>query len=854
MRCRPPGPSAAGGPHSRCPAFLRDTRIQAGSTGLPPCPSPDPGARQCLSRLCPDSRAEEGGGRAPVSRHPARRQWRVHFRVHPIKVLKLLHRTEDVEGPGTAAPELPSTGTGAPGPRLPQGLSEGRGFPSGERARGVASENGRVFPGHVTPLPLPHWVSLPASRRCPGGRKRGDALPAGLGADMADEVLGRTGALVLGEARRRADGGRWAGGRASARRALRAFGAVRSLPEMIGAARCSSERLGNLRLGSALLGPGGRWRRAPRRLRPRELCGSGAAALGREGAGVSGGGLQARVGPVPLLLTGPGPVPEELYVSDREGNDCSGDGTQKKPFKTVLKALLTAGKEPFPTIYVDSQKENERWAIISKSQMKNGKKLWHREQMRSEAKERKEAEDLLRREKNLEEAKKVVIKNDPRLPEPKCVKISALEAHRGQRVKVFGWIHRLRRQGKNLMFVVLRDGTGFLQCVLADELCQCYNGLVLSTESSVAVYGTLTLVPKGKQAPGGHELNCDYWELIGLAPAGGADNVLNEDSEVDVQLNNRHMMIRGENMAKILKVRSTVVQAFRDHFFAHGYYEVTPPTLVQTQVEGGSTLFKLDYFGEEAFLTQSSQLYLETCIPALGDVFCIAQSYRAEQSRTRRHLAEYTHIEAECPFISFEELLERLEDLVCDVVDRVLRSPAAALLYDLNPGFQPPKRPFRRMTYSQAIEWLKEHDVKKEDGTHYEFGEDIPEAPERLMTDTIAEPILLCRFPAEIKAFYMQRCRDDPRLTESVDVLMPNVGEIIGGSMRIWDSEELLGGYKREGIDPGPYYWYTDQRKYGTCPHGGYGLGLERFLTWILNRHHIRDVCLYPRFVQRCKP
>ncbi|NWQ98048.1 SYNC protein, partial [Burhinus bistriatus] len=547
-------------------------------------------------------------------------------------------------------------------------------------------------------------------------------------------------------------------------------------------------------------------------------------------------------------------ITEELYVSEREGNDSTGDGTQKKPFKTVLKALMTAGKEPFPTIYVDSQKENERWAIISKSQMKNVKKLWHREQMKNEAKEKKEAEDLLRREKNLEDAKKVVIKNDPTLPEPKCVKIDALEAYRGQRVKIFGWIHRLRRQGKNLMFIVLRDGTGFLQCVLSDELCQCYNGLILSTESSVAVYGTLNLVPEGKQAPGGHELNCDYWELIGLAPAGGADNLLNEDSEVDVQLNNRHMMIRGENMSKIFKVRSMVVQAFRDHFFANGYYEVTPPTLVQTQVEGGSTLFKLDYFGEEAYLTQSSQLYLETCIPALGDVFCVAQSYRAEQSRTRRHLAEYTHIEAECPFISFEDLLDRLESLVCDVVDRVLKSPASSLLYDLNPGFKPPKRPFRRMNYSEAIEWLKEHDVKKEDGTYYEFGEDIPEAPERLMTDTINEPILLCRFPAEIKSFYMQRCRDDPRLTESVDVLMPNVGEIVGGSMRTWDSEELLEGYRREGIDPTPYYWYTDQRKYGTCPHGGYGLGLERFLTWILNRHHIRDVCLYPRFVQRCKP
>uniref|UniRef100_A0A665W6E8 Aminoacyl-transfer RNA synthetases class-II family profile domain-containing protein n=1 Tax=Echeneis naucrates TaxID=173247 RepID=A0A665W6E8_ECHNA len=500
----------------------------------------------------------------------------------------------------------------------------------------------------------------------------------------------------------------------------------------------------------------------------------------------------------------------ELYVSDKCGSDQDGDGTEQKPFKTPLKALMFAGKEPFPTIYVESQKEGERWAVISKTQMKNAKKAFNREQIKSDAKGKKEAEDTERREKNLEEAKRIIIEKDLSLPEPEMVKIGHLESKRGQRVKVFGWVHRLRRQGKNLMFIVLRDGTGFLQCVLSDKLCQCYNGLLLSTESTVALYGTVTQVPEGKQAPGGHELHCDFWELIGLAPAGGADNLLNEESDVDVQLNNRHMLIRGENISKVLRVRSTVTQCFRDHFFNNGYYEITPPTLVQTQVEGGSTLFNLNYFGEQAYLTQSSQLYLETCIPALGDTFCIAQSYRAEQSRTRRHLSEYTHIEAECPFISFEDLLNRLEDLVCDVVDRVLKSPAAQLLYDINPNFKPPKRPFKRMNYTEAIEWLREHDIKKDDGTYYEFGE--------------------------------------------VDVLMPNVGEIVGGSMRIWDADELLEGYKKEGIDPTPYYWYTDQRKYGSCPHGGYGLGLERFLTWLLNRHHIRDVCLYPRFIQRCRP
>ncbi|KAF7494258.1 Asparagine--tRNA ligase [Sarcoptes scabiei] len=543
-----------------------------------------------------------------------------------------------------------------------------------------------------------------------------------------------------------------------------------------------------------------------------------------------------------------------LYISSC-GNDQTGDGTENKPLKTLLEAMKRAQKEPFPPFYTDSHedpKSTEKWTLVSQSQIKKIKKIWVREQYKNEDKAKKEAEDDERRLKNLEESKNIKIEQDQTLPKPILIKVKTSKDHKNQRVKICGWVHRLRRHGKSLMFIVLRDGTGFLQCVLSDLLCQTYDALILQTEATVTIFGTII---DSEKAPNGIELKADYWELIGNAPAGGIDNVLNEESHVDIQLDQRHLMLRGETLSKIMIFRSILLRAFRDHYHSRDHVEVTPPTLVQSQVEGGSTLFKFDYFGEEAYLTQSSQLYLETVLPCLGDVYCIAQSYRAEASRTRRHLSEYTHIEGERVFITFEDLLNSIEDLIVDVIERVMSDPVAAEIMNFfNPEFQIPKKPFLRMNYSDAIEYLKKNDIRKEDGTFYEFGEDIPEMPERKMTDQINKPIMLCRFPAEIKSFYMPRCKEDNRLTESVDVLLPGVGEIVGGSMRIWNHEELMQGFKRENIDTTKYYWYTDQRLFGTAPHGGYGLGLERFITYLLNRYHIRDATLYPRYISRCTP
>ncbi|KAL0491643.1 asparaginyl-tRNA synthetase [Acrasis kona] len=355
----------------------------------------------------------------------------------------------------------------------------------------------------------------------------------------------------------------------------------------------------------------------------------------------------------------------------------------------------------------------------------------------------------------------------------------------------------------------------------------------------------------------GIELQADYWELMGESPG----LPINQDANVDTQLDERHLVHRGQKASAHMKVRSIVTQCFRDHFFSKHYHEVCPPTLVQTQVEGGSTLFQLKFFDEDAFLTQSSQLYLETMLPSLGDVFCIAQSYRAEKSLTQRHLAEYTHIEAERAFIDFEDLLQTVEELIADVTQRVF-DKCGDLIRLCNPEADKilevvtKNRPFKRMTYAECIKFCNEHNIYKDPKTeeHFKHGDDITDAPERQMLQIIGVPVLMIKFPLEMKAFYAKKCADDLELTETVDVLVPGVGEIIGSSMRVDNYQELLEGFEREGIDPKSYYWYIDQRKFGTTSHGGYGLGLERYLMWLLKLPSVKQACLYPRLMYRCKP
>ncbi|CCC67460.1 hypothetical protein NCAS_0A09020 [Naumovozyma castellii] len=552
------------------------------------------------------------------------------------------------------------------------------------------------------------------------------------------------------------------------------------------------------------------------------------------------------------------------YIKESVGIDeLTVSGSQEQPFKTPAFALFANlqnnGEDAAePKLFVFKPEDNE-FVEISASALKKARK--GADGLKKKLLKQKEQE-LKKQQQDVENAAKqmaamnITIEEDKSLPVAKKFKIKGSYGQVGQRVKISGWVHRFR-SNKKVVFLVLRDGTGFLQCVLTGDLALAKQTLDITLETTVTLYGTIIKVPEGKTAPGDVELVVDYYEVVGQAPSGeeAFTNKIAEDSDPSLLLDQRHLALRGETLSGVMKVRAALLRAVRRVYEEEGLLEVTPPCMVQTQVEGGSTLFKLDYYGEEAFLTQSSQLYLETCLPALGDVFCVQESFRAEKSHTRRHLSEYTHIEAELAFLTFEELLEHIETLIVKSVQYVMEDPVAGpIVNQLHPHFVPPKGPFMRLEYKDAITWLQEHNIKNEDGEDFKFGDDIAEAAERKMTDTLNVPILLTRFPVEIKSFYMPKCKDDPRVTESVDVLMPTVGEITGGSMRISDIDELMAGFKREGIDPKPYYWFIDQRKYGTCPHGGYGLGTERILAWLCNRFTVRDCSLYPRFSGRCKP
>lgn len=518
---------------------------------------------------------------------------------------------------------------------------------------------------------------------------------------------------------------------------------------------------------------------------------------------------------------------QHVYIDEDVGNDENAKGTQDAPFKTLLQAMISSPGASYQV------KKGEEWDAPTKSATKKATNLYEqykKKQAKSGDLALREKADADKRQAALEAAKKVVVEEDKSLPAPVRIRLDETDPKNitlgskdssGTRVRVIGRVHHLRSQ-KDVTFVTLKDGYGYMQCVFTGQLTKTYAAMTLTLETSVEIKGQLMALPAGAHAPLNRELHADFFSVIGAA-AGDKDAITNkvqQDADNQTLMDNRHLVLRGDNASQVMKVRAAVLRAFRQGYEEARCLEVTPPAIVQTSVEGGATLFSFNYYGQTAYLTQSSQLYLETCLPSMGDVFSICPSFRAEKSLTRRHLSEYTHIEAELDFITFDDLLNHIETLLVRVIEIVLADPLiAGYVKNLNPEFQRPTTPFKRLKYADAITWLNEHNILNEDVEEGEqprphvFGDDIAEAAERKMTDILNVPILLTHFPHEIKSFYMQRDADDKRVTESVDVLMPGVGEIVGGSMRIYDLQELMDGFKRHGIPPEPYFWYTDQRR-----------------------------------------
>lgn len=495
-----------------------------------------------------------------------------------------------------------------------------------------------------------------------------------------------------------------------------------------------------------------------------------------------------------------------IYIDEVAGQDVAESaGTEAEPYKSLQFAYVLYTDSVEYLVKKAEKDEEPSYKPAAKAALKKAvnyadaqKKKAAKEQELAIREKKLEEE----RQKVLEDSKKVVLAEDKNLPKatkihlgetrPEVVKLGSGERskevdysdpNRGTRVRVMGRVHRMRDQ-KSVLFITLRDGHGYLQCVLTGDLVKTYDALTLTRESSVEITGEMWEVPPGAHAPDNRELHADYWRVIGKAPGGeeAITNLVQAKGDAQTLLDRRHLVLRGEQASAVMFVRDAVEHAFNVKYHELGYVKVSPPALVQTQVEGGSTLFSLDYYQEKAYLTQSSQLYLETAIPFAGNVYCIEKSFRAEKSLTRRHLSEYTHVEAELDFITFDDLLEHLEDMICGVIDIVLDNPRyAKMIKELNPDFTKPERPFMRMRYSDAVEWLIKHEIPNEEGEPHKFGDDIAEAAERRMTDIINKPIFLTHFPVEIKAFYMQKDPADKRVTESVDCLMPGVGEIVGG-------------------------------------------------------------------------
>src|SRR5919199_167734 len=421
----------------------------------------------------------------------------------------------------------------------------------------------------------------------------------------------------------------------------------------------------------------------------------------------------------------------------------------------------------------------------------------------------------------------------------------------GKEVRIRGWIYRLRKQKENAFVLIRDDRGGVIQCVFPLK-----SAANLTIESSVEVVGK---VQYDKRAPEGcYEIRGKEIKIFNIADK---TFPIGEYQSLDLLLDNRHLALRTRKMIEIAKIRNSVLKFARDWFIKNDWIEVTPPSIVKAAVEGGSTLFKVNYFDEYAYLSQSAQLYLEAMIFCLGPVWSITSSFRAEKSRTIRHLAEFSHLEAEAPWIELEDILKIQEQLISYVVQNTVdeRLDSFGFLKRDIHDLKEVQVPFRRLTYEHAIEVLSSRGVQVTDSEGQKrtisLGDDLNIDSERELTKDTSEPVFVIGYPIEVKPFYV---KEDPRHKGrglAADLLAPGgFGEISSGGEREDDINSIKMRMEKEGLNPEPYGWYLDLRKYGSVPHGGFGLGIERLVRWMIKAEDIKDTVLFPRTISRITP
>lgn len=434
--------------------------------------------------------------------------------------------------------------------------------------------------------------------------------------------------------------------------------------------------------------------------------------------------------------------------------------------------------------------------------------------------------------------------------------IAEIGKHEGQSVTIRGWLYNLRESGK-LLFPQFRDGSGIIQGVVPKNAVtpEVFDAVkTLTQESSVIVEGK---VRADKRAPGGYELDVANVQVVQRVPESSPYPITPKEHGTDFLMEHRHLWVRSQRQASILRVRAEIIKAARDFFDERGFTLTDPPIITPAACEGTTTLFPVDYFEEQAYLTQSGQLYVEATAMALGKVYSFGPTFRAEKSKTRRHLTEFWMVEPEVAYATLDDVMELAEGLISFIVQRCLekrRTDLQTIGRDVS-KLEKIVPPFPRISYNDAVKNLQEGNAKGALESKFEWGGDLGSPDETYLSAQFDKPVMVHRYPAKVKAFYMEPDPERPELALCVDVLAPEgYGEIIGGSQRMASHELLLQRIHEHGLPEEAFEWYLDLRKFGSVPHGGFGMGIERAVAWICGLEHVRETIPFPRMLYRLYP